>query len=112
MPTYDYECNACNHTFELFQSITAGHIRKCPECGELKVKRLIGTGSTIILKGLASIRLIIEAKNTNHARKLRNHLPPPQIPKIRKKIKREKSDKERCQRLNAVIVAKNLSIML
>ncbi|GAX59946.1 FmdB family regulatory protein [Candidatus Scalindua japonica] len=51
MPTYDYECNACNHTFELFQSITAKHIRKCPECGELKVKRLIGAGSTIIFKG-------------------------------------------------------------
>ena len=112
MPTYDYECNACNHTFELFQSITAGHIRKCPECGELKVKRLIGTGSTIIFKGLASIRLIIEAKNINHARKLRNHLPP-QIPKIRKKIKkRKKRIKKDVKRLNAVIVAKNLSIML
>ncbi len=51
MPTYDYECNACNHTMELFQSITAKHIRKCPECGKLKLKRLIGTGSTIIFKG-------------------------------------------------------------
>lgn len=51
MPTYDYECDACNHTFELFQSITAGHVRKCPECGKLKVKRLIGAGSTIIFKG-------------------------------------------------------------
>ncbi|MCR4290041.1 MAG: zinc ribbon domain-containing protein [Candidatus Scalindua sp.] len=51
MPTYDYECNACNHTMELFQSITAKHIRKCPECGKLKLKRRIGTGSTIIFKG-------------------------------------------------------------
>ncbi len=51
MPTYDYECEACNHTFEMFQSITAGHIRKCPECGKLKIKRLIGAGSTIIFKG-------------------------------------------------------------
>jgi len=51
MPTYDYECDACDHTFEMFQSITAGHIRKCPECGKLKVKRLIGAGSTIIFKG-------------------------------------------------------------
>ena len=51
MPTYDYECNACNHTMELFQSITAKHIRKCPECGKLKLKRLIGAGSTIIFKG-------------------------------------------------------------
>jgi putative FmdB family regulatory protein len=51
MPTYDYECDACNHTFELFQPITAGHIRKCPECGKLKLKRLIGAGGTIIFKG-------------------------------------------------------------
>ncbi len=51
MPTYDYECDACNHAFEMFQSITAKHIRKCPECGKLKIKRLIGAGSTIIFKG-------------------------------------------------------------
>ncbi len=51
MPTYDYECDACNHAFEMFQSITASHIKKCPECGKLKVKRLIGAGSTIIFKG-------------------------------------------------------------
>jgi putative FmdB family regulatory protein len=51
MPTYDYECDACNHAFELFQSITDKHIRKCPECGKLKIRRLIGAGSTIIFKG-------------------------------------------------------------
>ena len=51
MPTYDYECSACNHTLELFQSITAKHIKKCPDCGKLKLKRLIGAGSTIIFKG-------------------------------------------------------------
>ena len=38
MPTYDYECEACNHTFELFQSITAKQIRKCPECKKVKGK--------------------------------------------------------------------------
>ncbi len=51
MPTYDYECSACNHALELFQSITAKHIKKCPECGKMKLKRLIGAGSTIIFKG-------------------------------------------------------------
>lgn len=51
MPTYDYECGACGHAFELFQSITAKPIRKCPECGKLKVKRLIGTGGGIIFRG-------------------------------------------------------------
>jgi predicted nucleic acid-binding Zn ribbon protein len=31
--------------------MSARHIKKCPECGKLKVKRLIGAGSTIIFKG-------------------------------------------------------------
>ena len=51
MPTYDYECTACGHRFEKFQSITASSIRKCPECKKLKVKRLLGTGVGIIFKG-------------------------------------------------------------
>ncbi len=51
MPTYDYECRACNHTFEKFQPISAGVLRKCPECGKLKLRRLIGCGAGIIFKG-------------------------------------------------------------
>ncbi len=51
MPTYDYECGACGHRFERFQSITERHARKCPECGRLKVKRLIGAGGAVIFKG-------------------------------------------------------------
>jgi len=51
MPTYDYECNACGHVFEKFQSITAPAVRKCPKCGKLKVRRLIGTGAGVIFKG-------------------------------------------------------------
>lgn len=51
MPTYDYECGACGHRFELFQSIKAAPTRKCPECGKLKVRRLLGTGAAVIFKG-------------------------------------------------------------
>jgi putative FmdB family regulatory protein len=51
MPTYDYECDACGHSFEKFQSITAPAVRKCPECGKRKVRRLIGTGAGVIFKG-------------------------------------------------------------
>lgn len=51
MPTYDYECTACQHKFEQFQSITAAPLRKCPECGKNKLKRLIGTGAGVIFKG-------------------------------------------------------------
>jgi putative FmdB family regulatory protein len=51
MPTYDYVCDACDHEFELFQTITANAKRKCPECGRLKLRRLIGPGAAIVFKG-------------------------------------------------------------
>ncbi|MEZ6121315.1 MAG: zinc ribbon domain-containing protein [Pirellulaceae bacterium] len=51
MPTYDYECDACGHTFELFQSITAPVETKCPECKKKKLRRLFGTGGAIVFKG-------------------------------------------------------------
>jgi len=51
MPTYDYECDACGHKFELFQSFSAPVEKKCPECGELKLRRLFGTGAAVVFKG-------------------------------------------------------------
>ena len=51
MPTYEYKCDACGATFERFQSITAEPIKRCPECGKAKVRRLIGTGAGLIFKG-------------------------------------------------------------
>lgn len=51
MPTYDYQCDACDHEFELFQSINDAAKRKCPECGRMKLRRLFGTGAAIVFKG-------------------------------------------------------------
>jgi putative FmdB family regulatory protein len=51
MPTYDYECDACGHRFELFQSITESHKRKCPACHKLKLRRLFGAGAAVVFKG-------------------------------------------------------------
>ena len=51
MPTYDYKCNHCDHSFELFQHITEKPVKKCPACGKLKAQRVIGCGSAIIFKG-------------------------------------------------------------
>ena len=51
MPTYDYECDACGHEFELFQGINDPVQRKCPKCGKLKLRRLFGTGAAVVFKG-------------------------------------------------------------
>ena len=51
MPTYDYECGSCGHTFEQFQSMTAKPKKKCPECGSSRVRRVISSSAGIILKG-------------------------------------------------------------
>jgi putative FmdB family regulatory protein len=51
MPTYDYECDACDHKFELYQSITADPEKKCPKCKKMKLRRLIGTGAAVVFKG-------------------------------------------------------------
>jgi len=51
MPTYEYKCGNCEEVIEMFQSITAAPARKCPKCGKLKLKRLLGTGAGLIFKG-------------------------------------------------------------
>lgn len=51
MPTYEYICDACEHEFEEFQSMSAKHLKKCPACGKNKLRRLIGTGAGVIFKG-------------------------------------------------------------
>jgi putative FmdB family regulatory protein len=50
MPTYEYECKDCGHTFEVFQNMSDAPLKECPECGK-EVRRLINGGSGVIFKG-------------------------------------------------------------
>jgi putative FmdB family regulatory protein len=50
MPTYEYECLGCRRTFEVEQGISEPALTECPDCGG-QVRRLIGAGSTFIIKG-------------------------------------------------------------
>ncbi|HIM73882.1 MAG TPA: zinc ribbon domain-containing protein [Candidatus Marinimicrobia bacterium] len=50
MPTYDYICNKCGHTFELFQSMSETPRKTCPVCKRV-VRRLVSGGSGLIFKG-------------------------------------------------------------
>ncbi len=51
MPSYDYECKACGYRFEAFQQMSEAPLSRCPECGKLEVRRLIGGGLGVIFKG-------------------------------------------------------------
>lgn len=51
MPTYDYECDKCGHTFDEFQSMSDEPLKTCPTCGKNSLRRLIGGGLGIIFKG-------------------------------------------------------------
>lgn len=51
MPTYDYVCDGCGHSFEHFQTMTSDPLTDCPECREARLRRLIGAGAALIFKG-------------------------------------------------------------
>ena len=58
MPNYDYQCEKCKKSFELYQSMKDAALTTCPkeQCrqktwGKGKVKRLLGTGAGLIFKG-------------------------------------------------------------
>ena len=58
MPTYEYQCEKCDHRFDLFQPITDKSLTVCPKesCrmkkwGKGRVKRVIGAGGGLIFKG-------------------------------------------------------------
>ncbi len=58
MPTYEYECQKCKKTFEIFKSMKDEPLKICPKekCrmrswGKGPVKRLMSAGAGLIFKG-------------------------------------------------------------
>ncbi len=92
MPTYDYKCNECDYTFELFQSMSARPIRKCPECGKRKVERLIGAGSTVIFKGSGFYQT--DYRSEEYKTRLKEENSPPTSDSKDKKTKKKKNAKD------------------
>lgn len=66
MPTYDYVCSVCAHTFEAFQKMSDPVLESCPQCEGL-VKRKIGAGAGLVFKG--SGFYITDYKNGNSSSK-------------------------------------------
>lgn len=41
MPIYEYQCQACGHELEAWQKISDQPLKKCPQCGKMKLHKLI-----------------------------------------------------------------------
>ena len=76
MPTYDYKCSNCNHTFEYFQPMSSLPLTECPEC-KGTLKRIIGTGAGPIFKGSGFYQTDYKGKSTqiNKSEKLETTSP-------------------------------------
>jgi len=77
MPTYEYECGACGHRFEKFQSMTEKPVRKCPACSENKVQRVISGGSGVLFKGTGFYQTDYRSKNYKESAQKDKPAPPP-----------------------------------
>ena len=76
MPTYEYQCNACQHRFEELQSFSEAPLKKCPACKKKKLQRLIGTGAAIIFKGAGFYQTDYRSESYKNAAKADETRPP------------------------------------
>jgi putative FmdB family regulatory protein len=51
MPTYDYICENCKHTLEVFQKITEEPLTLCPACKQQTLRSRPGGGIGLAFKG-------------------------------------------------------------
>ena len=50
MPIYEYQCDACNHKFEILQKISDGVLTQCPSCKQEKLRKMV-SAAAFRLKG-------------------------------------------------------------
>ena len=65
MPVYEYKCSGCEHQFEIVEALKAPVKRKCPECNNNLLERLLFPVMGRV-KSIKSIGQLAE-KNTKRA---------------------------------------------
>jgi putative FmdB family regulatory protein len=77
MPTYEYHCDACEHHFDEFQSMSEKPLKKCPQCGKPKLRRIFGTGAAILFKGSGFYQTDYRSDSYKAAAKAEQDSPKP-----------------------------------
>lgn len=62
MPTYEYQCGACQHQLEAFQKISEEPLKECPACHQQTLQRLVSAAG-FQLKGSGWYVTDYSAKN-------------------------------------------------
>ena len=60
MPIYEYRCNACGYETEIFQSMNAKNIKKCPNCLQKKFEKLISGGCHAFVTAVTTLGQLAE----------------------------------------------------
>ncbi len=45
MPIYEYQCNDCEHKLEALQKMSDAPLKKCPECGKNRLRKLVSAAA-------------------------------------------------------------------
>lgn len=69
MPTYDYICNACKQSHEIFHSMSEAQKTQCPSCKKDALEKQISGGSGIIFKGTGFYETDYKKKGSGEAPK-------------------------------------------
>ncbi len=75
MPTYEYQCQDCNHKVEYFQSMKEPPRTVCPRCGG-RLVRLVSSGAGLIFKGTGFYVTDYKRKETGDSRHISGHRVP------------------------------------
>jgi putative FmdB family regulatory protein len=78
MPTYEYECGACEHRFEKYQSMSDKPIKKCPKCGKAEARRMISGGAGVLFKGSGFYQTDYRSKSYKES--VKKDIPPKDTP--------------------------------
>ncbi len=91
MPFYEYQCNHCGHTLEAMQKLHDAPLKKCPECGNPQLQRLM-SAPVFRLKGGGWYET--DFKSDQDAKRNLADRPEAQAPKEEKKEATEAQSKD------------------
>jgi putative FmdB family regulatory protein len=96
MPIYEYECRKCGHEFDVLQKVSDAPLRKCPECGALRLQRLV-SAPQFRLKGTGWYETDFKKDGKKRLADAGDGKPAAEAPaadKAEKPSKADKADKE------------------